>query len=491
MASSGTGVCGTTVFAASSIRPVTKNAMTSLCARRPRPSTSRPAASATVATAANSNPPTTEVAMPIASRTLESVFLARSSTRTSMGWNRPAPAAAEQTRKAAVESSRISLLSPFTPSQVSKAAMRKRRTLSPGAPGSAKSRPSTSQGCRTTANPTFDYEREQKAGQLKCWHARFAEGQLLQIALSYGVTQDAAVLATFQDTFCLPLKLPDPLARDVKLVAQLGEGGGLTVVETVAPDEHVARPLGETFDRLLQMLGLHLTHHGIRSIRDLVVLDKVTQLRGGLIAGDRLIQARRVRHGAHREAHLVGVPLQAPCDFVLCGLAFDLQGQLAHGPAHLPDLLRHVHGDADGAALIGHGTLHGLPYPPRGVGGEPEAPVGVELLDGLHQADVALLDEVFEGQPVAAVLLGHADDQPEVLLDEPLPGPPVAGLGPQAQIYLLGVREEIALADVREVLGEELGGLRFSFDFLVFLPLLEIGFQNALLTTHHLTGNQF
>src|SRR5215211_274930 len=306
----------------------------------------------------------------------------------------------------------------------------------------------------------------------------------LRTSLSYGVAQDTTVLSALGDTLRLPLELPDPLARDVELVAELGEGGRFAVVETVAPDEHVARPLGEAFDRLFQMLRLHLTHHGIRGIRDLIVLDKVAQLRSGLLARYRLIQARRVRHGAHRETHLVGVPIQAPCDLILGGLAFDLERQLAHGAADLPDLLRHVHGDADRTALVRNGTLHSLTDPPGGVGGEPEASVGVELLDGLHQAYVALLDEVLEGQPVATVLLGHAYDEPEVLLDKPLTGPPVAGLGPQAEVYLLLVCKEIALPDVREVLGEELGGLRFSLDLLVFLPLLQIGFQNSLLTTH-------
>src|ERR671916_1633689 len=223
-------------------------------------------------------------------------------------------------------------------------------------------------------------------------------------SLGYGVAQDAAVLSTFQDTFRLPLELPDPLARDVQLVAEFGEGGRLAVVETVAPNEHVARPLWETFDRLLQMLRLHLTHHGIRRIRDLIVLDEVTKLRSGLLAGHGLIEARRIRHGAHGKAHLVGVPVQPPGDLFLGGLAFDLQGQLAHGAADLPDLLRHVHGDADGTALVGYCALHGLTDPPRGVSGEPETPVGVELLDGLHKSYVALLDQVLEGQPVTPVL---------------------------------------------------------------------------------------
>src|SRR5215212_966654 len=208
------------------------------------------------------------------------------------------------------------------------------------------------------------------------------------------------MLSAFQDTFRFPLELPDPLTRDIEFVAELGERGGLAVVEAVAPGEHVARPIWETFDRLLQVFRLHLTHHGVGSIRDLVVLDKVAQLRSSLLAGDRLVEACRVGHGPHREAHLIRVPIQASRDLVLGGLALDLQGQLTYGAADFPDLLRHVHGDADGTALVSDGTLYSLPYPPGGVGGEPEAAVGVELLDGLHQADVPLLDEILEGKPV-------------------------------------------------------------------------------------------
>src|SRR3712207_7951487 len=53
---------------------------------------------------------------------------------------------------------------------------------------------------------------------------------------------------------------------------------------------------------------------------------------------------------------------------------------------------------------------------------------GIELLDGLHQAYVALLDQVLERQPHPTVLLGYAHDEPQVLLDEPLPGTLVSGL---------------------------------------------------------------
>jgi hypothetical protein len=47
------------------------------------------------------------------------------------------------------------------------------------------------------------------------------------------------------------LELPDSLPRDRELLAQLGEGGELSLVETVAPDEDVPMTLGEPLDSLL------------------------------------------------------------------------------------------------------------------------------------------------------------------------------------------------------------------------------------------------
>jgi hypothetical protein len=44
----------------------------------------------------------------------------------------------------------------------------------------------------------------------------------------------------------------------------------------------------------------------------------------------------------------------------------------------------------------------------------------VELLHGLHQAEVALLDEVQEGHPMAQISLGYTNHQPGVGFDEML-----------------------------------------------------------------------
>src|SRR5881227_2558934 len=52
------------------------------------------------------------------------------------------------------------------------------------------------------------------------------------------------------------------------------------------------------------------------------------------------------------------------------------------------------------------------------VGREFVAAAVLELVDRLHQADVALLNEVEELQSAVGVLLGDGDDQPQVGLDE-------------------------------------------------------------------------
>ena len=73
-----------------------------------------------------------------------------------------------------------------------------------------------------------------------------------------------------------------------------------------------------------------------------------------------------------------------------------------------------MHRDTDGTGLVGDGAGDGLTDPPGRIGGEAEAAVAVELLSRLDEADVALLDEIEEGQIVAHMLLGDGDHQTEV-----------------------------------------------------------------------------
>ena len=106
-------------------------------------------------------------------------------------------------------------------------------------------------------------------------------------------------------------------------------------------------------------------------------------------------------------------------------LAAELLDELLLDAHQLVDRLDHVDRDADGPRLVGDGAGDGLPDPPRGVRAELVAAPVLELLDGLHQAHVAFLDQVQERQAAVRVLLGDADDQPQVGLDH-------LGLGAQA-----------------------------------------------------------
>src|SRR5439155_23767563 len=89
--------------------------------------------------------------------------------------------------------------------------------------------------------------------------------------------------------------------------------------------------------------------------------------------------------------------------------------------------------EPDGAAGVGDAACDGLSDPPRGVRRELEALAPVELLDRVHQAEVALLDQVEERQARRLVLLGDRDHQPQVRLHE-------RGLG---QLALVGEPPEL------------------------------------------------
>jgi len=69
-----------------------------------------------------------------------------------------------------------------------------------------------------------------------------------------------------------------------------------------------------------------------------------------------------------------------------------------------------VHRDADGAGLVGDGTGDRLANPPRRVGREFVTTPPFELVDRLHQTDIAFLNEVKELQAAVCVFLCDRND---------------------------------------------------------------------------------
>ena len=130
---------------------------------------------------------------------------------------------------------------------------------------------------------------------------------------------------------------------------------------------------------------------------------------------------------------------------------------LARGADQLVDRLDHVHRDADGARLVGDRAGDRLADPPGRVGRELVAAAVLELVDRLHQADIAFLDQVEELQAAVGVFLGDGDHEAQVGLDHFLLG--VAGLA-LALLHLVDDAAELADRDRR------LGWARFWISVL-------------------------
>ncbi len=149
------------------------------------------------------------------------------------------------------------------------------------------------------------------------------------------------------------------------------------------------------------------------------VLDEVAEV-GVLLLADRRLERDRLLADLHDLADLLGgdhhLLALGHClgDLLDRRLTAQLLEQLTRDPDEPVDRLDHVDRDADRACLVGDRARDRLPDPPRGVGGELEALLVVELLDCPDQADVSLLDQVQEGHPAPDVLLGDRDDQAQV-----------------------------------------------------------------------------
>src|SRR5919112_5250352 len=230
--------------------------------------------------------------------------------------------------------------------------------------------------------------------------------------------------------------------------------------------------LWQALDGLLQPRGLHLAHYLSRCVGGALVFDEVAELRRALVRAQRLVEADRVSYRALDIAYLLYGPPELLSDLLVGSIASQPGRELVVSAGHLAHLVTHVYGDTDGAALVSNCPLYRLTDPPRSIRGEPKAPLWVELLYCFHQPYVSLLDQILEGKAVSTVLLGHRDYKPQVLLNEALAGLLVACLGALREVYLFCVREQISLADVRQVLGQQLWGLGFPLRLRDVGPLL-------------------
>src|SRR5215471_2965039 len=187
----------------------------------------------------------------------------------------------------------------------------------------------------------------------------------------------------------LGLNLTYALAGDREVLAHLFEGVLSAVGEPEAEPQHLLLARGERVQHLVGLLTQREPDHALHGRAHLLVLDEVAQvavllLADGRLEGDGLLRdLEDLAHLVHRHFHLHR-------DLLGAGLATELLHELAGGADQLVDGFDHVHGDANGAGLVGDGAGDGLADPPCGVRGELVAAAVLELVHGLHEAEVGL-----------------------------------------------------------------------------------------------------
>src|SRR5262245_18944185 len=236
-----------------------------------------------------------------------------------------------------------------------------------------------------------------------------------------GAVQEARELArphgVAQLAHGLGLDLAHALARHAEDATDLFQGVGIAVADAVAQLDDLALAEGERVEHLVDALAQHLVPGGLHRALDRLVLDEVAEIAVVGVA-DRPVERDRVLRALHHALGLVDGDARGLGHLLDRGLADLLLHELLRDVAQLRHGLDHVHRDADRARLVGDRARDRLADPPRGIGRELVAAAVLVLLDGLHQAGVALLDEVQEREPAVAVLLGDRDHQAQVAARE-------------------------------------------------------------------------
>src|SRR6185369_3332632 len=231
----------------------------------------------------------------------------------------------------------------------------------------------------------------------------------------------------------LGLDLADPLAGDVELLADFLERVVGRHLDAEAHPKHLRLARRQRVEDVLDDVAQARLHRRLDRRRVVGVLDEVAEMRVVVVA-DRRLHRDRLLGDLHDLADLVLGDLHLLGERRRVGLEAELLQMLAREPVHLVDRLDHVDRDADRARLVGDRARDRLADPPRRVGRKLVAAAVFELVDRLHQADVAFLDQVEELEAPVGVLLGDRDHEAQVGLDHLLLG---VARGPLALVHPL------------------------------------------------------
>src|SRR5579883_669922 len=310
-------------------------------------------------------------------------------------------AASRRTRPPATTSSSRTARSPRNPAS--------RRWRSRASAGSARSRRSTRK-CRPPARAApRNKNGPQSAGRFDSIPPR--PRSVIQEAPQ--LPRPARMLQLAQR---LRLDLADALARHRELLADLLQRVVGVHADAEAHAQHALLARGERGEHPRRGLAQVLLDRGVDRQNRVLVLDEIAEVRILLVA-DRGLERDRLVGDLEDLAHLLERHAELLGELLRRRLAADLVQHLAGRAYDLVDRLDHVHRNADGARLVGDRAGDRLADPPRRIGGVLVAAPVLELVDRLHQADVAFLDQVEELQAAVGVLLGDRDHETQVGLD--------------------------------------------------------------------------
>ena len=100
------------------------------------------------------------------------------------------------------------------------------------------------------------------------------------------------------------------------------------------------------------------------------------------------------------------------------------------------DVFDHVNRQAHCTRLVHNCALDCLSYPPGRISREAETALGIELLDGVDQPEVAFFDQIEERQASINITARDLDNETQVALDHSLARCFVAGLRAPRKLLL-------------------------------------------------------
>ncbi len=216
---------------------------------------------------------------------------------------------------------------------------------------------------------------------------------------------------------CTGLDLTDALTGEVERLADFLQRARLAAVETEAQREDLSLALVERCEQARDLLGQEGGGGDFERRLRGTVLDHVAEFGVSVLA-----QWFRQRERLGSKAQCLGDLVLGHVDFgrqlrERCW-ATELQLEARASLLQAGERVTCVHRKPDGATCVGDAAGDRLADPPRCIRRELESLAPVELLDGVHEAQVAFLDEIQKWQAGRLVLLGDRHDEAEVRLHE-------------------------------------------------------------------------